>query len=368
VTDSKGELTFAVTSETAGPGVVTATTSIANGPSKSIQVYFTATDVSAMILQTEPSTIGTNTNGSTDQQSKIIALLRDKDGNLVKGKRVFFRVEDITGGYISPSSAVTDSAGQANVTYYAGGSSSSSKGVSVYARVEGVNSLYCTDDQPNKAECIVSLTVALRKAFITLGTGNTITIVNSTTYAHPYTVLVTDVNGAPIKDAQLVLSLIPTEYAKGFYQLVDDVWEQAVTAACLNEDVNRNGILDQGEDRNQDGQLQPGNVVTFAADAASVVENNTIAVKTDRTGFANFSIIYPKSYSHWVKVLLTARTSGLESEESLLPFELRLAADDAKNKDVPPPGQPSPFGIGGPVVVNDKGEVSYPNASCNNTL
>jgi len=366
VTDSKGELTFAVTSDTAGPGVVTATTSIANGPSKSIQVYFTATDVSAMILQAEPSTIGTNTNGSTDQQSKIIALLRDKDGNLVKGKRVFFRVEDITGGYVSPSSAVTDNAGQANVTYYAGGSSSSTKGVSVYARVEGVNSLYCTDDLPNKPECIVNLTVALRKAFITLGTGNTIIIKNETTYAHPYTALVTDVNGAPISDAQLVISVIPTEFAKGFYIVG---WTQIITVTCPNEDVNKNGMLDKGEDTNLDGQLQPGNVVTFAAEGSSVVEGNRLMVKTDTSGFANFNILYPKSYSRWTRVLLSARTSGLESEESLLLFVLPLAAGVLTDTESAPPGQPSPFGIGGPMVgKNPDDPASYPNASCNNTL
>ena len=34
-----------------------------------------------------------------------------------------------------------------------------------------------------------------------------------------------------------------------------------MTAVCDNEDVNGNGILDEGEDINGDEQLTPGNVV-----------------------------------------------------------------------------------------------------------
>jgi hypothetical protein len=358
-----------VTSETAGPGVVTATTSIANGPSKSISVYFTAQDVASMVLQAAPSTVGVNVSGGNTQQSKISALLRDKDGNVVKGKRIVFRVEDITGGSVSPSSAITDAAGQASITYYAGGSPSATNGVIVYARVEGVNSVYCTDGRVNASECAVNLTVALKKVFITIGTGNLMTNYNTTTYAYPYTVLITDINGAPVKNEQVVLSINTVAYFKGFYvfDAAAKIWKPSSTKACSSEDSNINGLLDPGEDINGDGILTPGNVATFSPDSGSSIENNSIAIKTGTDGFASFQVIYPKNYARWAIIQLTARAGESSAYET---FMLQVLADDVGDEKVPAPGQVSPFGRGGTVTAGKEPNdpANYPNASCNDTL
>ncbi|MEZ5673131.1 MAG: Ig-like domain-containing protein, partial [Thiotrichaceae bacterium] len=368
VTDANGELSFAVTSDTAGPGVVTATTTTANGPSKSIPVYFTATDVASMVLQAAPSTVGINVSGGNEQQSKISALLRDKDGNVVKGKRIVFRVEDITGGSVSPSSGITDASGQASITYYAGGSPSAN-GVTVYARVGRVNSIYCTNGQTNSAECAVNLTVALKKVFITLGTGNKIGIYNTTTYAYPYTVLITDINEAPVQNEQVILSINTIAYAKGFQKWTGKTWLASYTVNCLSEDNNINGLLDSGEDNNGDGILTPGNVATFSADSTSVVENNSIALKTGKDGLAAFSIIYPKNHANWVVIQLTARAGESTAFNSPL---LPAATEDMTTQDADPPGRVSPFGRGGPPTDPDNSKIdvesNYPNASCNNTL
>lgn len=371
VTDANGELTFAVTSDTAGPGVVTATTTASNGPSKSIKVYFTAQEVASMVLQAIPSTVGINVSGGTEQQSKINALLRDKDGNVVKGKRIVFRVEDITGGSVSPASAISDASGQANITYYAGGSPSASNGVTVYARVEGVNSIYCTDGQASSSECAVSLTVALKKVFITIGTGNKISNYNgtTTTYSYPYTLLITDINGAPVQGEQVILSINTLYYRKGFntFSGSTKIWNSGITATCPSEDVNFNGLLDSGEDNNGDGILTPGNVATFAADSTSSSENSTVTIKTGKDGFASFSVIYPKNFANWAGVQLTARAGESVAYES---FWLAASADDMTNDQVAPPGKFSPYGVGGPLPTGgdpDKPE-SYTLASCNNTL
>jgi Bacterial Ig-like domain (group 1) len=370
VTDANGELTFAVTSDTAGPGVVTATTTASNGPSKSIKVYFTAQDVASMVLQAAPSTVGVNVSGSTEQQSKITALLRDKDGNVVKGKRIVFRVEDITGGSVSPASAVTDASGQANITYYAGGSPSASEGVTVYARIEGVNSIYCTDGQANSAECSVKLTVALKKVFITIGTGNKISDYNgsTTTYAYPYTLLITDINGAPVQGEQVVLSINTIYYSKGFNGFEGDTktWKTGTTIICPSEDVNFNGLLDSGEDKNGDSLLTPGNVATFAAESVSSTES-TVTLKTGKDGFASFNVIYPKNFANWTMVQLTARAGESTAYES---FWLAASVVDMTNEQVAPPGKFSPFGVGGPLPAgNDANKTeSYTLASCNNTL
>jgi len=293
--------------------------------------------------------------------------LRDKDGNVVKGKRIVFRVEDITGGSVSPSSAITDIAGQASITYYAGGSPSATNGVTVYARVEGVNSIYCNDGRVNASECAVNLTVALKKVFITIGTGNKMEAYNQTAYAYPYSVLITDINGAPVENEQVILSINTTHYFKGSYgfDAGAKVWKVAPTISCESEDKNTNGLLDPGEDTNGDTLLTPGNVATFSAESASAIENNSIAIKTGKDGFGSFKVVYPKNYGRWAQVKLTVRAGESSAYET---FRLQVLAEDVGDEKNAPPGQFSPFGVGGPAVVNDKGEVSYPNASCNNAF
>jgi hypothetical protein len=127
---------------------------------------------------------------------------------------------------------------------------------------------------------------------------------------------------------------------KGFFVLpppapAPQVWNQAVTAVCANEDANFNGILDAGEDLNGNGLLTP-----FGAAAV-----NPTGV-SDSLGFADAVIAYAKDYAFWTTVTLEARV-GVSGTPATATFDLVGLASDYSNLGVAPPGQPSPFGTSG---------------------
>jgi hypothetical protein len=127
------------------------------------------------------------------------------------------------------------------------------------------------------------------------------------------------------------------------------IWKQEITAGpCPNEDVNHNGLLDYGEDTNNNQRLDPGAVVTFVPEDGSRVEGSTVKIKTGTNGFADFSIYYFKENAMWVDVELTARALVEGSEDSdVSNFILSILVNDLRVEDTPPPGQPSPFGSSG---------------------
>lgn len=339
MTNLNGETTFTIKSDNAGPTVITVAANATNGPSKILKFDFIATNATKLDMQADPSTLGVNIGTTTSEQSTIIAVVRDANNNLVKGKRIEFSLTDITGGSISPSSAVTDSFGRATIIYTAGASPSAEKGVSITGTVA---------DTPN-VKATVKLTVARAQTSIILGTGNKIAAPDSTKYEYPYTLLVTDVNGNPIKGAQVSLSVIPVTYGKGWWTWSDKVtpagWVKTLTVACSNEDTNNNGILDSGEDINKNNHLDPNNVVTLAMGATGSATSTQFT--TDDQGFADFRLVYPKEYATWTVVKLIARTtvSGTEAQASAI-FTLDALAADFADKNSSPPGQISPFGRG----------------------
>ncbi len=328
VTNNQGIATVRVRANSAGPGVISATTT-PGGPSAQVEMLFVATQAATLILQANPSTIGTNPPGTSAERSIIAATVFDPNDNPVKNVTVTFTLSDVTGGSLTAASAVTNAFGEATVTYVAGSVPSAREGVEIRARIT-------IPGQP-VIERSVRLTVAQKSLFITLGTGNEIFEPDPTTYRYPYSVLVTDAAGQPVAGAEVTLNIIPTTYNKGFYVFQDPVWVAVFTATCLNEDRNRNGILDipPDVDENNNGRLDPGNVVTLSQQRAT----------TDTSGFAFFDVRYAQQYANWIDVELEARArvAGTEATEIKF-FKLPGIATDFNKPDVTPPGQPSPFG------------------------
>jgi hypothetical protein len=343
-TNAEGRATIDVSADSAGPSIISASvvTGAAAGTRAELEVLFVATIADSMSLQANPAVIGTNLAGETDQQSEIIAVVRDPNGNLVKNKTINFTLTDVTGGSLSPSSAVTDAQGRASTTYTAGPTSSAQNGVRIDAQVVG---------SPGVSN-FVAITTARKALFITLGTGNIIEKPDAVRYVKPYGVLVTDASGNPVPNAQVTIEAWPTTYHKGFWVLTEIIlpsgatvvrWERQATltgiweAGCPNEDLNRNGILDipPDQDTNSNGVLDPGNVVT-------VTEAN---LTTDASGFADFGIVYFQQFATWIDLELTARAvvAGSEATEQVF-FRLPILESDVTSRDVQPPGNPSPFG------------------------
>jgi hypothetical protein len=327
-TDSSGNASVSITANNAGPAVITATN--ADGTSIQADVEFVATTPTSMDLQANPFSVPTN------GQSAITAIVRDANGNLVKNQTVNFVLDDVTGGSLSVAQAVTDSQGRAQTFYNASSTTSAVNGVHVDATVQGTS--------PSVTGS-VDLTVAQRQVFISLGTGNQIEEPNTAQYKKTWIAQVTDAQGNSVKGVQLSFSVLSDGYFEGHreWSATDKKWDTIYTSgttACPDEDVNRNGVLDAGEDLNGSKKIEAGNIATAVAGGGT---GGTVT--TDENGFALIDLYWPQEYAGYVEVTLEARSpvQGSESDASTT-FLLDGLASDFSDQGVPPPGVTSPFG------------------------
>lgn len=319
-TDADGIAKFCITSDNAGPAVVKAWTDGENRVRAEIELLFYAKTASEITLQANPAVIGPNAS------SEIVAVVRDAKGNLVKGKDVNFSLNGI--GDIKPSMVTTDQYGRARATYTVESVTSAKDGVEITAQVVDTPAVTAT----------TTLTVAQKALFITLGTGSEIKKPDSTRYAKPYSVMVTDASGNPVANAEVHLTIWPPSYRKGQHRWndADSIWEPFISTTCDNEDINKDGFLDSGEDYNNNKKLEPGSVATTSSSP----------ITTGADGFATFDVEYLQDRAIWSQVELTAHAvvEGSESTATTV-FWLPASLDDFKNKEVSPPGRESPFGV-----------------------
>ncbi len=278
-------------------------------------------------LQASPLNIGIN------EQCAISATVRDAAGNLVKNQVIDFSAVDITGGTLSAGQAVTGSAGQAQTFYTSSTVTSAAEGVRIDATVQGAA---VTD--------FVLLTVAQREQFLSIGTGNEISEPNSVQFRVEYAIQVTDSQGNGVPGATVQVAVLSDFYMNGFrsFPLGGSSWT-TTTAVCADEDVNRNGILDAGEDFNSSGRLEANNIATVSAQGTG---GGTLV--TDQNGFGFVDLFYPQEYAYYAQVTLQATVgdvSGTEFAEALS-FELTGTASNFNNQNISPPGPISPFGDG----------------------
>lgn len=314
------------------PGVATLTAN-AGGQTTQTELEFVVpvTALTTISVQADPAVIGVNTPGSNSQQTTLRAIVRDgtAQNNLVKNATVAFSIiSDPSGGTLTqPAVVTTGSDGVATTSFIAGTSATATDGVRIEAKLIGGSG----------PSAIAKLTVGAKSLFISAGTGNTVGVPSSATYQMDYAVIVTDAAGNAVPGIKLTASVLPVRYYKGYqvYTLPTGPWEPYVRAACNNEDVNNNGILDPGEDYNLNNALDPGIPVTV-----------TPNVTTDANGRATVSLVYPKDRVYWLSVNLTIRgqASGTESIYTSLVHLTGLATDYA-TQTISPPGRNSPYGV-----------------------
>ena len=339
-----GKVTVTLTSDNAGKALVTLE-GFDTVDSKDIELTnqlefeFFADTAATIKAQASPNSIGPN-----EQTSTISVVVKDAKGNLVKNKKIKFVLTDVSGGKISPATAVTNSSGSAS-TIYTSNSTSAKDAVSIETIVE---------DTPSITDA-VTLTISDRELFISLGTGNQIEELGTTDYVKEYSVFVTDAESNAVENVELTVSAIPQSYYKGFWMRTydGDDFEGWVASGfgsqpkptiffaptkCDNEDVNFNGILDDGEDFNSDGELTPGNIVSVSG-----------TFITDTDGRSVIRVIYPQSYAHWLdtKLVVSGKVTGSESSTQTI-FTLPVLAEDVSDEDLVPPtqgiGTRGPFG------------------------
>ncbi|QTH63990.1 Ig-like domain-containing protein [Psychrosphaera ytuae] len=269
-TDASGQVTVRLVSTNAGPAILTAR---ASGLTATKNFEFIAETAHQIDLQASQLSIGPN-----GQKTTISAVVRDKDGNLVKNRPVNFNLFDVSGGSIFPATDVTDSNGLAT-TVYTSNTVSAAQGVAIAACTdkEGATSScqitredFSDEDASNDTfgcsngadGCVsdnVKLTVADRELFIAVGTGNTIDQASDQEYEKRFSIIVTDADSNPVEGVQLSVSAIPSVYAEGDWDvLLDedgefDSYYPRITGLCRNEDIDEDGVLDRIEDVDGDG-------------------------------------------------------------------------------------------------------------------
>jgi hypothetical protein len=323
VTNASGVATVQVSATNAGPAVVTGSAAV--GPTASLSIEFVATTPASIDVQASPFTI------ATLETSTITAVVRDAQNNLVKNSIVVFQLTDVTGGSLSTAAATTDSQGRAQTVYTASTTTSAANGVVVAGTVQGTA---VTDS--------ASITVARKEVFISMGTGNDIDEPTLASYRIQFVVFVTDASGNAVSGVPLTMRLLSTRYYKGrrVVPLGAPAWvtQYTIVGGCLDEDrQNHNGVLDPGEDFNNSGQLEAGNVAT--------VTPSNVVTGTDGSVLVN--VTYPQDHAQYVDVQLEASTlvQGTEFSRSSF-FNLPIKASDMTNTSASPPGPFSPYGTG----------------------
>lgn len=346
-TDAQGNATVLVQSQFAGFTNVSATSSGSAGAiAATQQVEFVATTptVSKGIeVQAFPTKVGPG------EKSVVTAILRDANNNPIKNLDVSFSLDSAAGGVLNPAVAKTNSLGIATTEFTAdattagSGTPASETGLQLKAQL-------VTDAQIKGSTPII---VGKRTLFFRFGTGNEIEKVGSTLYKKQFAIVVTDSAGNPVPNQRLNVQVYPKAYRKGTWVKNPGVgafinWKPIYSTAentinsntCLSEDVNRNGILDAGEDRNNDKELTPGNIASVFG-----TESDPSVAVSDAEGIALFNLQYPREFAPWLVVDLVVSSGNVAGTENVTSrsYTLTVAGVDTNNEALPPPA--NPFGI-----------------------
>ncbi|MEH6454986.1 MAG: Ig-like domain-containing protein [Cocleimonas sp.] len=323
-TGPNGEATFTITSAAAGESTITAESD--TGLIATLEREFVAITPDSLNSQAVPSLISTN------ETSRIISIVRDVNNNPVKNTRVNFNLTDNVNGTLSNSSATTNSLGRAEVVYSSSDSASS---------FEGVEILTSLQDFPLITD-LTKLTVRGNTSRIVLGSDELVAQ-DGVFYTKTFGVIVTDNAGNPSSNQQVDFTIAPATYVKGAMFTVDtssppdgtaDEWQRIVSVRCPIEDFNRDGNLDNGEDINGNGTLEPTNDATISATGV-----------TDAEGKMSVTVIYPQSAALWSTQLITATVAvgGTEFVENTI-FNMDILLADINDPDSSVPNELSPYG------------------------
>jgi hypothetical protein len=348
-TSPAGIASFTISSPNAGQSSISVTDATGGGGALT-SIEFVSKTPGVIKLQAGKPVLGANAIGSSGNTSDLVANVRDSFGNPVKGIVVdFSAVTDPSNGRIDPPSATTDIAGNASVAFIAGPTVTGPDQVQLKATVAGSSSIAST----------ANLTVASRQVSIRIGTGNTI-FDELTRYKFPWNAVVVDSSGAPIENAIVTVQVVPVGYFKGTWTqtdlfgwskiayetdlngdvvLVGGLARELPTAYCSSEDsIRQDGQMQFGEDVNNNGKLDPGNVATSDVDPAGKA--------TSANGFVDFNILYAKTFATFARVRIDVR-ARVDGTESLVSETFTLPISDADAKSPTPPripGQGGPFG------------------------
>ncbi|EPL0865352.1 hypothetical protein LJ604_002651 [Acinetobacter baumannii] len=172
-------------------------------------------------------------------------------------------------------------------------------------------------------------------------------------YYKNISVQVTDVDGKPIPNQDVVMGVNALAYYKGRYGFVDtsnptdgkpDEYLPVIRTACTSpvQAVNVNGdVINHLKPLKENSTVQ---VVSYINSAGTAATNNKYT--TDANGRFDLKIQYPKIYASWLTVQLTAKStvsgSLIKGSTSLT---LGYLTKDVSLTDLNGPNMESPYGI-----------------------
>lgn len=379
-TDASGNAQFSIFSplttgtfsiSVAGAGVTTtkAISVIANSSTGSSGFPTVTATISGAAPQAIPNSIKPNATGATTNRSTISVKFIDALNFGIANMRVQFFITSSgssTGQYLTSggSTVYSDATGLATTDYVAGSTSSQTNGVQInvcYSKTDAGLANCPTVNTPGSCSITtdvalnacgiktVALTVGGTPVSITLNEGNLLgTAQNGIYYTENIGIQVVDSNGNPVQGAVVSASVDITHYGKAPAFLesytyavkgstapdINDTYTSTLSSTqvptsnvrvwCVNEDTNRNGILDTipvNEDFDGDGKMTPRQ----AEVSVSFPNGNT----TDSTGLLALQVQYPQDKASWLAYTLKATTSVSGSEGTVSrPFVTKILTDD----------------------------------------
>jgi hypothetical protein len=188
-------------------------------------------------------------------------------------------------------------------------------------------------------EATTKITVTNEPLGVSIGTDEFV-VERDLAYVKRFLVSVVDSAGVAKPDVTLSVSVDLPRYFKGFYFISSaSKWAQNVTGACKNEDVNRNGVLEAGEDTDADLRLDPGK---------SDVSITLLNPKTRADGTAVLEIQYAKSFGSWVEAWITVAASGVSGSEGRATYRLTpvpVPSEALTSEASAPAFVESPYGV-----------------------
>lgn len=277
-----------------------------------------------------PSVVAVNKT-DTSNSTAVRALFVGANNARVPNVRVRFELPDPNrvGGTLDSGSNIvySNASGFAETFYRPGAVPSPTNGVVIRA-CWGYNDAELANGAcPRSAEA--QLTVVSDALRVTIGTDELVGL-STGTYTKEFAVVVVDAAGRAKADVEITPSIDVIGFYKGYYVFdsVQDLWVQIVTTqdgpyswtgsgwvddndpatpgVCPNEDANRNGVRETGEDLNGNAELDP----------AGVTITNVTTSRTDANGKAIVRIEYSRDRATWIdyRITITATVAGSEGK------------------------------------------------------
>jgi hypothetical protein len=236
----------------------------------------------------------------------------------------------------------SDANGVVTTAYAPGTRSSPTNGVTVRVCYSDVDvDLSAIPPPPCTRSTTTTLTVTSEALGVSIGTNEFVetTDPSNLTYAKRYLISVVDSAGVAKPDVAVSVSLDLPYFLTGSWVVANNAWTPIVTGRCLNEDANRNGFADPGEDtRVANGRLDPGR---------SDAQVQLIHPRTRSDGTAEVLVTYARSFAFWSEGVLTVSASGVSGSEGRATANLQplpFPATAIGTVTVSPPFQISPYG------------------------